>query len=234
MAFRAVIFDFDGVIIDSETPIFAIWAAIYADHGGELTMDHWRHALGTHKGFDPYAELSRQTGVALEREVWVPRIRAEHWRRCEAEPLCPGVLDRLAEARALGMPAAVASSSSRDWVEPWLVRHGLRDLVAAICTRDDVREVKPAPDLFLLAAERLGVPPSECVVFEDSPNGVTAAQAAGAWTVAVPGPLTRDLTFPTPHATMASLAERSLAELRALLAARPRPVRPLTVARPKE
>ena len=99
VSFRAVIFDFDGLIIDSETSIFDIWAEIYRDHGGELTMDQWRHALGTHNGFDPYAELLRQTGVQLSRETWVPRVRDEHWRRCEDEPLRPGVLDRLQEAR---------------------------------------------------------------------------------------------------------------------------------------
>ena len=158
VSFRAVIFDFDGLIIDSETSIFEIWAEIYRDHGGALTMDQWRHALGTHNGFDPYAELLRQTGVQLSRETWMPRVRDEHWRRCEDEPLRPGVLDRLQEANAAGLPAAVASSSSLEWVGPWLTRHGLRQLVRAVCTRNDVARVKPAPDLFLLAAARLGVP----------------------------------------------------------------------------
>ncbi len=218
--FRAVIFDFDGLIIDSETPIFAIWSEIYRGHGGALTMEHWRHALGTHNGFDPYAELARQTGVRLSRDEWVPRVRDEHWRRCEHEPLRPGVLDRLLEARALGLPAAVASSSSLEWVGPWLTRHGLRELVRAVCTREDVARVKPAPDLFLLAAERLGVPPAECVVFEDTPNGLAAARAAGAWAVAVPSPLTRTLAFPSPHAMLESLAERTLAQLQQELAVR--------------
>lgn len=213
MTFRAVIFDFDGLIIDSETPIFDIWAEIYRDHGGRLTMEHWRHALGTHNGFDPYGELERQTGVRLSRDEWVPKVRDQHWRLCEDEPLRPGVFDRLAEARALGLPAAVASSSSLEWVGPWLTRHGLRDLVDAVCTRDDVERVKPAPDLFLLAAERLGVPPAQCVVFEDTPNGVAAAHAAGMWAVAVPSPITRALEFPSPHRTLTSLAACTLAEL---------------------
>jgi putative hydrolase of the HAD superfamily len=213
VSFRAVIFDFDGLVIDSETPIFAIWSEIYRDHGGELTMDQWRHALGTHNGFDPYAELARQTGVHLSREEWLPRVRDEHWRRCETEPLRPGVADRLHEAQTLGLPAAVASSSSLAWVGPWLTRHGLRDLVRAVCTRDDVQRVKPAPDLFLLAAERLGVTPPECVVFEDTPNGLAAAHAAGMWAIAVPSPLTQTMEFPAPHLTLASLAARTLAEL---------------------
>jgi HAD superfamily hydrolase (TIGR01509 family) len=213
VAFRAVIFDFDGLVIDSETPLFDIWCEVYQKHGAELTMDHWRYALGTHNGFDPYRELARQTGVLIPREVWMPRIRVDHWRRCEHEPLRPGLVDRLREAQALGLPTAVASSSGRDWVEPWLSRHELTPQLDAICTRDDVERVKPAPDLFLLAARRLDVPPEECLVFEDSPNGVTAAHAAGTWVVAVPSPLTRALPFPSPHLTLASLADRSLAEL---------------------
>ncbi len=213
MSFRAAIFDFDGLIIDSETPIFDIWAGIYRAHGGRLTMDHWRHALGTHNGFDPYAELLSQTGVRLSRDEWVPRVREEHWRRCEDEPLRPGVADRLEEARRLGLPAAVASSSSAEWVVPWLERHGLRQLVASVCTRDRVENVKPAPDLFLLAASELRVAPSECVVFDDTPNGIRAAHAAGMWAVAVPSPMTAALEFPAPHLTLGSLAERTLAQL---------------------
>jgi HAD superfamily hydrolase (TIGR01509 family) len=222
VSFRAVIFDFDGLVIDSETPIFDIWSEIYRDHGGVLTLDEWRHALGTHNGFDPYAELARQTGVTLSRAEWVARVRDEHWRRCETEPLRQGVADRLNEAQTLGLPAAVASSSSLEWVGPWLTRHGLRDLLRAVCTRDDVTRVKPAPDLFLLAAERLRVDASECVVFEDTPNGVAAAHAAGMWAVAVPSPLTSTLTFPAPHLTLTSLADRTLTELRQELSSRTR------------
>ena len=86
VSFDAVIFDFDGLIIDSETPIFRIWEEIYRDHGAELTMGAWQHALGTHNGFDPYAELAAMTGTRLSREEWAPRVSEEHWRRCESEP----------------------------------------------------------------------------------------------------------------------------------------------------
>ena len=106
----------------------------------------WQHALGTQHGFDPYADLAARSGVTLSRDEWVPRIREEHWRRCEDEPLLPGVADRLAEAAAMEMPAAVASSSSSAWVKPWLERHGLASGFATVCTRDDVKAVKPAPD----------------------------------------------------------------------------------------
>lgn len=220
VSFDAVIFDFDGLIIDSETPIFRIWEEIYRDHGAELTMGAWQHALGTHNGFDPYAELAAMTGVTLSREEWAPRVSEEHWRRCESEPLLPGVADRLSEARALGIRTAVASSSTSTWVKPWLERHGLGSAFDVVCTRDDVKAVKPAPDLFLLAAQRMKMPPARCLVFEDSPNGLRAAHAAGMWAVAVPNALTRTLPMPSPHLVLSSLADTTLASLRDRLSAR--------------
>lgn len=213
MRVRALIFDFDGLVIDSETPLFDIWLEIYRRHGADLTLDAWRHALGTQGGFDPYADLAARTGLVLPRDETAAYVRREHIARCEREPLLAGVSERLAEARGARLATAVASSSPRWWVEPWIERHGLGPSIDTICTRDDVARVKPAPDLFLLAAERLGVAPADCVVFEDSPNGVLAARAAGMWAVAVPNLLTRSLSFPDPHLVLTSLGDLTLDEI---------------------
>jgi HAD superfamily hydrolase (TIGR01509 family) len=218
VAFAAVIFDFDGLIIDSETPLFQIWQEIYSQHGASLALEDWQHALGTQGGFDPYADLATRSGRPVTRDRWAEWISREHWRRCESQPLLPGVADRLAEARAMTIKTAVASSSQAAWVRPWLERHDLLDAFDAVCTRDDVIAVKPAPDLFLLAAQRLGVPPESCLVFEDSPNGLRAARAAGMWAVAVPNALTGPLEFPPHDLALASLATRTLAGLRQALA----------------
>ena len=212
-AVRAVIFDFDGLIIDSETPLFDIWSAIYEEHGHVLTLDEWRHALGTQGGFDPYADLSTRLARAVDRDTLAALVREQHWTRCGEEPLLPGVRDRMEEAGRLGLGVAVASSSPSAWVDPWIDRHELRPLIPVVCTRDHVGRVKPAPDLFLLAAERLGVTPASCLVFEDSPNGLLAADAAGMRAVAVPNGLTRHLTPPVPCLVLGSLAERSLEDL---------------------
>jgi HAD superfamily hydrolase (TIGR01509 family) len=206
----AVLFDFDGLIIDSETPLFDIWTAIYAEHGQTLTLDAWQHALGTHGGFDPVSDLLERTARSCDPAALADRVTSEHWRTCADEPLQPGVLERLDEARQLGLRTAVASSSSAEWVRPWLSRHGLLDRFDAICTRDDVNRVKPAPDLFALAAERLGVAAETCLVFEDSPNGIRAARAAGMHVVAVPRGLTRTLPLPGPDLIVDSLADLSL------------------------
>jgi len=127
------------------------------------------------------------------------------------------VRERVEEARALGLKTAVASSSSLAWVEGWLERHGIRDLFDVLCARDHVQRVKPAPDLFLMAASRLGVPPQACVVFEDSPNGIRAAGAAGMLCVAIPNAVTRTLPMAGADLVLPSLADRPLPEiLRAL------------------
>ena len=207
---EALIFDFDGLLIDSETPLLEIWQGIYREYGCELTMDRWQHALGTFGGFDPYADILARTGKGPDRATLQPTIRTRHFEVCTAMPLMPGVEDVLADAAAAGLKTAVASSSSEDWVGPFLRQHGIAEQLDAICTRDDVANVKPAPDLFLLAAERMRVSPARCVVFEDSPNGLRAAHAAGMWAIAVPNALTRPLALPDPHLVLDSLAVKRL------------------------
>lgn len=216
----ALIFDFDGLVIDSETPLFEIWQDIYRDYGCELRLDDWQHALGTAGGFDPYEDLCTRTGRGPDRATLAPVVRAHHFERCAAKPLMPGVAELIAEARAARLMTAVASSSASEWVVPFLDQHGLRARLDAICTRDDVTQVKPAPDLFLLAAERMQVAPGRCVVFEDSPNGLRAAHAAGMWAVAVPNALTGTLALPDPHLVLESLAVLPLAGILAALPAR--------------
>jgi HAD superfamily hydrolase (TIGR01509 family) len=214
---RAVVLDFDGLILDTETPIFEAWRTVYGRRGQELKLEAWQHALGTHGGFDPHAHLGALLGEALAHDALLEEVQALNRAACDAQPLLPGVEALLRSARELGLGTAVASSSTRGWVEGWLSRHGIRDLFDVLCGREDVAQVKPAPDLFLLAAERLGLPPSACVVFEDSPNGMRAARAAGMLCVAVPNALTRELLLPDPDLVVSSLAERPLAELLVLL-----------------
>jgi HAD superfamily hydrolase (TIGR01509 family) len=210
---RALVLDFDGLIVDTEAPIFEIWQAVFARHDQHLGLDDWQHALGTHGGFDPAARLAQLVGreidvAALERET-----SEQHWQACRTLPLLPGVAQLLDDGRRLGLGLAVASSSPKAWVATWLQQHGIQDRFAAVCAREDVARVKPAPDLFLLAAARLEVAACACLVFEDSPNGVRAALAAGMRCVAVPSAVTRPLALPPCDLVLATLAEVSLAEI---------------------
>jgi HAD superfamily hydrolase (TIGR01509 family) len=213
----AVVLDFDGLIVDTETPIFDAWFAAYRERGRELRLDDWQHALGTHGGFDPLENLDALLGGRLDREAVLAEVKAATAKGCDAQPLMPGVEALLRDAALLGLGRAVASSSSCGWVTGWLERHGIRDLLDVVVARDDVTKVKPDPELFLLAAKRLGVPPEACVVFEDSPNGMRAALAAGMRCVAVPNALTVTLVRPEVDLVVGSLAERPLADVLAEL-----------------
>lgn len=215
--FSALILDFDGLILDTESPIFEEWQAEFRRRGHPLGLDVWQHALGTHGVFDPCTHLASLVDEPFDHDALRQTLRGRIVPRCERQPLLPGVADRVREARDAGLRTAVASSSSSDWVEGWLVRHGIRDLFDAVCTRDHVERVKPAPDLYLLAARRLEVAPAACVVFEDSPNGIRAARGAGMRCVAIPNPVTCGLPLDGADVILPSLGGMRLVEILDLL-----------------
>jgi len=159
-------------------------------------------------------------GEALPREALQEEVRATSKRLSDPQPLLPGVEALLTDARDRGLARAVASSSACGWVDGWLRRHGIRDLLDVVVARADVTRVKPDPELFLLAARRLEVEPGRCVVFEDSSNGMRAALAAGMRCVAVPNALTRTLERPDVDLVMEALDERPLAGILEILGRR--------------
>ncbi|WP_127610187.1 HAD family hydrolase [Paenibacillus validus] len=209
---RAVVFDFDGLIVDTETADFESVQAMYRHHGGELTIDVWGHCIGTGPdAFNPYDDLERQIGRTYDREAArAMRKQAYDARMAEAD-VRPGVRSYLKEARRLGLRIGLASSSTREWVTGYLKAYGLLDDFECIRTRDDVTRVKPDPELYLKALAALGVQPHEAVAFEDSPNGALAAYRAGMRCVVVPNAVTGLLTFGTHDFRLASVEEIGLA-----------------------
>ena len=202
---RALVFDFDGLILDTETSVYEAWRAIYEDHGQQLPIDLWHSAIGTDgSSYDPLAHLKGLVG-ALDVEALQARRRAIRDGMLEALDAMPGVENCLTYAREQGMQLAIASSSPMDWVSGHLDRLGIHDRFETIVTRDQVRAAKPAPDLYRRAVDRLGVEPREAIALEDSPNGVAAAKSAGLYCVAVPGPMTRALSFDSADAVLESL-----------------------------
>ncbi len=204
---RAVLFDFDGLTLDTESPEYDSLAELYAAHGQVLLPERWVQGLGTVGGYDAFAELAALVGHDLDRAALRERHHARFRELIADQPLRPGITALLAHLQAQGIARAVASSSNRSWVEGWLVHYSIRPHFSVVRTSDDVARVKPAPDLFLAAAEALGVPPAECLVLEDSPNGMRAALAAGMRCVAVPLPMVPE---PLPPHT---LRLRTLADL---------------------
>lgn len=195
MAVRAFLFDFDGLILDTEHAARAGWQHLYREHGHELPTDLWATLVGTtHAPWSPMEHLEELVGGPLERETLNERRRTHELALIEAEELRPGIADYFAAARQRGLKRAIVSSSNRGWVDMHLER--LEETVGwdAICTADrDRARAKPSPTLYLEALELLEVTAAEAVAFEDSPNGVLAAKAAGIFCVAVPNEVTRDL-----------------------------------------
>lgn len=223
MDLGALLFDFDGLILDTETSEFHSVGLAFSEHGVVLDRAEWQRIIGTADHPHWTELLERALGRRLEdRDAVVVRHRENHRVTVAAETVRPGVVELLDEAAAAGVPAAVVSSSPARWVVGHVERLGLRDRFADIVTRDDLggdpTRTKPAPDLFLLAAERLSAAPETCVVLEDSPNGVAAAVAAGMVVVAVPGPMTAGLDFAAAHHAVESLAEVDLGALSRLRA----------------
>lgn len=216
---RALIFDFDGTIIDSETPVFEGWKQTYAEHGHELPLERYVEIIGTAAHtFDPHGHLEDLIGRRLDREQLTAERQLKHRAVIYSNDTLPGVRTWIEEATALKMPLAIASSSQQWWVDSNLTRLQLRDHFKVLRTREMVAQAKPAPDLFLAALDGLGLKPHEAVVIEDSAHGVTAAKAAGLYTIAVPNPVTAALDFSKADLVVKSLAELPMAE--ALTAAR--------------
>jgi HAD superfamily hydrolase (TIGR01509 family) len=214
---QALIFDFDGLILDTETAEFEIMAELYGEHGYQLRRERWVLNLGSFDQVDLFDELAALVGRPLDLASLRERQRTRFLDRCERLTPRPGLIDLIEAARARGLGLAVASSSGSGWVEGWLERHMLRPYFGCVRTRDHVEQVKPAPDLFLSAAAGLGVAPEECVVFEDSPNGMRAAAAAGMRCVAVPIALMADYQLPPVALRLQLLSDFALDELLARL-----------------
>ena len=186
MNLQALIFDFDGLIVDTEKPGFDSWNELYAGFGQKLTLDDWRGATGYVGGFDPGVHLEGLLGRKLDWENLVPRRDARNWELTLTQGVLPGIRELMLAAVSAAIPIGVASNSGFGWVNDGLERLGLRDLVGAIVTRDMVLNPKPAPDVYLKAAETLQVSPIRSVALEDSEPGCRAAKAAGMRAVVIP------------------------------------------------
>lgn len=216
---KALIFDFDGLILDTETPVFRAWQSIYREHGHEIPLEQWGSIIGGLgiSDFDAALHLTELTQGGVDAALLRARHRSESEALTLSQPVLPGVLDILDEARDRQLDLAVASSSPHTWVDSHLARLGLFDRFDSIICADDVPagRTKPNPDLFLKALDALNVRADEAVVFEDSPNGVKAARAAGIFVVAAPNPVTAMLEFDGESLRVDSLTTVKLADLQA-------------------
>ncbi|MBY9079759.1 HAD family hydrolase [Paenibacillus sp. HN-1] len=203
---KALIFDFDGTIIDTETAWYTAFNEAYREHGVELTLEQYSTCIGTSlNSFNPYEYLMTELNLPIDKEAFRVSVRARHRELMELQSMRPGIQRYLDACRKTGLKIGLASSSSAEWVETYLNQLGIRGYFDCIRTSDHVKQVKPDPELYLQALSCLGVSPDEAVAIEDSPNGARAAAAAGMKCVVTPNEITSFLTFDTPHHKIESL-----------------------------
>lgn len=214
---KALIFDFDGLILDTETPEYLAWQNIYQEHGFELPHDEWGKIIGGYglSDFDAAEHLALLSKGRLDSVALRTRHSTESLARIHTQSVLPGVLDLIHAAKAHGLKLAIASSSHHAWVDGHAKRLGIFHYFDKVICADDVGvgRTKPNPDLFLLALDQLQVKKEAAVVFEDSPNGVKAANRAGIFVVAVPNHVTAQLVIEGANLIVRSLSELPLSLL---------------------
>lgn len=211
---RALIFDFDGLILETEEPTFLSWVEVYQSFGFPLPFSTWSAVIGTtHGDFDPQLELEKLLNHPVDWATVEPKRQASENALIEAQPILPGAETYPSDARQLGLKIGLASNSPTSWVKGHLSRIGLLDRFDCIRTSDDVHSFKPDPAVYLSALDGLEVSAEDAFALEDSPLGVRAAKSAGLFCVAVPNKMTCRLDLSQADFHLDSLTSLPLAEL---------------------
>ena len=223
MRVEGVVFDFDGLILDTEGPVFTAWQEEFVAHGcAPMTIEEWSLEIGTVGGLDLVEMIRTRATIPFDEAAMHERRRVRRDELLAREVARPGVHEWLDEADGLGLPVAIASSSPIEWVGEHLDQLGLRHRFAAVACFGDGIAGKPAPDTYLAACAAIDVEPQAAIAIEDSPHGVTAAKAAGLWCIAVPHAITARLDLSHADLRLSSLADTTL---RDVIAGRERPGR---------
>ncbi len=210
---RGLIFNFDGLILDTELPDFESWQEMFVEHGASLPLAAWTPMIGTASSFDLYDYLEQQAGRTIDRADVRERRRQRYHERVIAQAILPGVEACIRDAKQRGLKVGLASASSPDWVLGHLARLGLHVHFDTVKTSADVARVKPDPALYQAALDALGLDAADAIALEDSPNGIAAAKAAGLFCIAIPNTMTHDLDLSAADLRLTSLAALPLAQL---------------------
>jgi HAD superfamily hydrolase (TIGR01509 family) len=210
---KGIIFDFDGLILDTETHEYEILQEIFEENNSDLPLSIWGKVVGTSSDFNPFKYLEEQTKKQFSHQE-LSKIKAERFiERIASEKARPGVEEYLKTAKSLALKVGLASSSNYKWVSSHLKNLGLLDKFECIKTSEDVERVKPDPTLYIEAAKCLGLKTEECLAFEDSAHGALAAKKAGMKCVIIPNKVTKDLQFCEVDHRLTSMEEIRLEEL---------------------
>ena len=211
---KALIFDFDGMILDTELPILRAWQQVYHGYGYDLPFEKYALTVGTDdSAFNPLEYLGKLVGDGFSTSEATEKLSQYINNYIEAGDLMPGVRDYLVVAKTIGLRIAIASSSNLEWVEAHLNRLNCETYFDAVVAAGSSYPPKPDPTVYRVAAEKLGISSVEGIAFEDSVNGVRAARAAGIFCVAVPNSVTVNMDFHEADLQIPSLLTINLKEL---------------------
>ncbi len=215
---EALVLDFDGTILETETPDYRSWQETFERYGVSLEPSLWASYVGgASGGFDAVGHLAELSGRDFDHDAVRLGRRRRYLELVEAEPLRPGVLTVIESAERLGLKLGVASSATRNWVVGHLERRGLMGRFGAVWCADDVSAVKPDPEVYIAVTQDLGVAPHRALAIEDSARGVASAKSAGLFCVAAPNPITACMDFSEADAVYPTLEGVSLESIIASL-----------------
>ncbi len=206
MNFAAVLFDFDGVLVDTEWAIYQAWLRTFQAHGHDLPLEVYTRCIGSDFAtWSPKTHLEDLSGLAFDWHDLDAKRQDAIMAELAGEGTMPGVIRLLENLAACDIRRAVVSSSSHHWVDGWLEKLDFGGHFESVVCRGDAPQIKPAPDLYLEAAKRLRLEPADCLVIEDSLNGMQAAKAAGMNVWIVPNRVTAGLDFSAADRVLTSL-----------------------------
>ena len=193
---RGILFDFDGLILDTEMPIFQVWKRKFKEYGQELLLEEWAQILGkSNEELGPIEGLLKEIPGPEAKKLILAEVAQEERALVIKQLPLPGAVGLIRRAHGEGLKLGIVSSSDQDWVHGHLNRLKLLEYFDHTSCADEVEVAKPDPTLYYLGLEKLGLAPDHVVVLEDSPNGVLAAKRAGLYCIAVPNQLTSRLPF---------------------------------------
>lgn len=214
MAIKALIFDFDGLIIDTETPELKAWHELFHRYGIDFSFEDYARFIGmVYDDTSALDVLQSRLGIHLDKESLFKEFKQRKIELIDQQPLRSGIRDYLIKARLLGLKIGLASSAKREWIDRYLSKHAIAHYFDCVKTIEDASQPKPHPQLYLLSLECLGIAAKEAIALEDSYNGICAAKAAGLHAVAVPNSVTSAFDFSRADLRLEHLADLSLEEM---------------------
>lgn len=209
---KAVVFDFDGLIVDTESAWYDAYKHVLQGYGMDLPLAEYGKIIGTNNG-GLFRYIESLGGEMLPLNMVESAAHDRYAALMSAPELREGVLDYLEAAKKAGLKIGLASSSRKAWVEGYLKQFGILDFFETIQTKDHVKNTKPNPEVYIRAVEALGVIPEEALAFEDSLNGLKAARAAGLHCVIVPNTVTGHSPFNDFTHRLSSMGEVTFDEV---------------------